>query len=321
MTLSRCLWILFLATQVTATQGITAARAEEKADDTKAEAVVGLTKRVPWTTPGITGSPEPPLPYRAQNAFPKIRFNNPTEVVQVPGSDRLMVTEEKGQVYSFPNRPDAENPDLVIDLAASAPGLDHIFSITFHPQFAKNRYCYIVYALQPKLPDGTRISRFKVSETNPPVIDPASEEIVITWISGGHNGCSLQFGPDGMLYFSAGDSGENFLPTAITPDSGSTICALSIMRIDVDHPAKESAEPGKPPKLYSIPADNPFVDVPGAGRNMGLWAAESVADVLRCRRHSLGGGRGLGGVGDDLPPQTRRQLWLEHHGRLAAGGQ
>jgi glucose/arabinose dehydrogenase len=218
MTLSRCLWILFLATQVIATQGITAARA----DDKKAEAVVGLTKRVPWTTPGITGSPEPPLPYRAQNAFPKIDFKNPTEVVQVPGSDRLMVTEEKGKVYSFPNRPDAENPDLVIDLAASAPGLDHIFSITFHPQFAKNRYCYIVYALQPKLPDGTRISRFKVSETNPPVIDPASEEIVITWISGGHNGCSLQFGPDGMLYFSAGDSGENF-----PPDGNNTaVCAI-----------------------------------------------------------------------------------------------
>lgn len=238
---------------------MTAARAEDKkAEDTKAAAVVGLTKRVPWTTPGITGSPEPPLPYKAENAFPKIRFNNPTEVVQVPGSDRLMVTEEKGKVYSFPNRPDAENPDLVIDLAASAPGLDHIFSITFHPQFVKNRYCYIVYALQPKLPDGTRISRFKVSETNPPMIDPASEEIVITWISGGHNGCSLQFGPDGMLYFSAGDSGENF-----PPDGNNTgqriddLCARScgstsiiLQRTRPNRASRPSSTPS-PPTIHS----------------------------------------------------------------------
>lgn len=270
MTMSRCVLFLFLAAQLVASHGTASARAEDTKAAAAAEPVVGLSKRVPWTTPGITGSPEPPLPYRAQNAFPKIEFKNPTEVVQVPGSDRLMVTEEKGKVYSFPNRPDAENPDLVIDLAASAPGLDHIFGITFHPKFAKNRYCYIVYALQPKLPDGTRISRFKVSETNPPVIDPASEEIVITWISGGHNGCSLQFGPDGMLYFSAGDSGENFPPDGNNTGQRIDDLCASIMRIDVDHPAKESTEPGKPPKLYSIPADNPFVDVPGARGE--IWA-------------------------------------------------
>jgi putative heme-binding domain-containing protein len=268
--MSRCVLFLFLAAHLIASHGIKSARAEDAKAAAAAAPVVGLSKRVPWTTPGITGSPEPPLPYRAKNAFEKLKFNNPTAVAQVPGSDRLMVTEEKGKVYSFPNRPDAENPDLVIDLAASAPGLDHIFDITFHPKFAENRFCYIVYALQPKLPDGTRISRFKVSETTPPVIDPASEEIVITWISGGHNGCSLQFGPDGMLYFSAGDSGENFPPDGNNTGQRIDDLCASIMRIDVDHPAKESKEPGQPAKLYSIPADNPFVDVPGARGE--IWA-------------------------------------------------
>ena len=90
------------------------------------------------------------------------------------------------------------------------------------------------------------------------------DEILVTWMTGSHNGCSLQFGPDGMLYFSAGDSGENFPPDGYNTGQRIDDLLASILRIDVDHPETTSSEPGKPPKLYSIPADNPFVDVPGA---------------------------------------------------------
>ena len=263
MTSRRCAWIVLVATLLLALPA--AATAEEA----KAEAVPGLEKRIPWTTPHITGTPEPPLPYATENAFPKLRFNNPTEVVQLPGSDRLMVTEEKGKIFSFPNSPDANKADLALDLSG-VPDLDHIFGMTFHPKFEENRTCFIVYALKPKLPEGTRLSRFKVSNTTPPVIDPASEEILVTWMTGSHNGCSLQFGPDGMLYFSAGDSGENFPPDGYNTGQRIDDLLASILRIDVDHPETTGSEPGKPPKLYSIPADNPFVDVPGARGE--VWA-------------------------------------------------
>ena len=126
MTSRRCAWIVLVATLLLALPA--AATAEEA----KAEAVPGLGKRIPWTTPHITGTPEPPLPYATENAFPKLRFNNPTEVVQVPGSDRLMVTEEKGKIFSFPNSPAASKADLALDLSG-VPDLDHIFGMTFHP--------------------------------------------------------------------------------------------------------------------------------------------------------------------------------------------
>jgi len=74
----------------------------------------------------------------------------------------------------------------------------------------------------------------------------------LTWPSGGHNGGCLEFGQDGMLYISTGDGSGPNPPDGRT--SGQDVSDLlgSILRIDVDH---KSAD-----KLYTVPADNPFVE-------------------------------------------------------------
>ena len=101
-----------------------------------------------------------------------------------------------------------------------------------------------------------------MADTEPPAIDATSETTIITWLSGGHNGCCLKFGLDGCLYISTGDgSGPN------PPDSrraGQDISNLlsCILRIDVDH-----ADDGK---SYRIPAENPFIDLKGARPE--IWA-------------------------------------------------
>jgi putative heme-binding domain-containing protein len=221
----------------------------------------GLDKRVPWTTSRLTGAPEAPPPYRTERLFPGLRFQEPVVLTRAPGSGRLFVVELRGAVYAFPDDPGCDRPDLVADLA-QIPGHRQTYGLAFHPRFADNRQVFLCYVLEARDPKGSRVSRFTVAGTDPPRVDLQSEQILLEWPSGGHNGGCLQFGPDGYLYISTGDGTSPNPPDAL--DTGQDLGDLlaSILRIDVDRP-----DPGKP---YGIPADNPFVQHEGARPE--VWA-------------------------------------------------
>lgn len=228
------------------------------------ESVAPLEKRVPWTTSRLIGSPQPPLPYSIERAFPDLAFETPVELVAIPGTNRLLVLEVKGKVYSFENRADVNNADrdLFADAATLHPQFNLLYGFAFHPRFEENRYCYVSYVLQPKTENGSRVSRFKVTDTDPPRLDLASEQVVITWMAGGHNGAHLQFGPDGCLYISTGDGGESFPPDGRNTGQDVSDLLAAILRIDVDHADGE--------RPYHVPADNPFVALDGARSE--IWA-------------------------------------------------
>ncbi len=222
----------------------------------------GLEARIPWTTSRITGSPDPPLPYTTERVFPAITFKNCLDIVSVPGSDRLFVAEQGGKIFSFPNRPDVEEADLVVDLAKDVEGVQSVYAITFHPDFEQNRSCYVCYIKEANLEDGTHVARFRVADTDPPTIDVATEQTIITWLSGGHNGCCLKFGPDGFLYISTGDGAGANPPDVKQAGQDISNLLSCILRIDVDHTEDE--------RNYRIPSDNPFVDLEGARGE--IWA-------------------------------------------------
>src|SRR5262249_55274031 len=69
---------------------------------------LGAAERVPWTTSRVHGSPEPPDPYRVERAFPKLTFWNPLDAVRIPGTDRLVIVEQHGRLFSIPNDENCE---------------------------------------------------------------------------------------------------------------------------------------------------------------------------------------------------------------------
>ena len=171
----------------------------------RAQATQPLTRQVPWTASQVKGRPEPPLPYDVKLAFPNLSFKVPITLTMAPGLDRFFMVENTGKLYSFPNDPRVSKPDLFFDLAAIKPDLSQTYGLEFHPKFQENHYVYVNYILKGTDPDGSKVSRFTVLNTDPPRVDPKSEVELINWIAGGHNGCDIKFGPDGYLYVSTGD--------------------------------------------------------------------------------------------------------------------
>ena len=223
-------------------------------------------KRVPWATPHVTGSPEPPPPFVVVDAFPGVKFDKPLHVTFQRDLGRAFVSEQGGPVYSFdPDRPPAGKGDVFFDPKGlkklgetpNGNGFETVYGLAFHPKFRANRQCFVCYTVRGKdgvanLPDGSRVSRFTVpAGDGPPRIDPASEVILLTFLQGGHNGGDLHFGPDGMLYVSTGDAANPNPPDVFRTGQDVSDLLSSILRIDVDKP-----DAGK---AYGVPADNPFV--------------------------------------------------------------
>jgi glucose/arabinose dehydrogenase len=197
---------------------------------------------------------------RIDYALHGLKFEKPTCIEEMTDTGRLLITEMAGKIYSIPKDAGVSRPDLVADLAVLLPadlagrGVS-LFDAEFHPHFADNRQLFVCY-VHPGNGGHTRVSRLTLNGGSPPRADSESEQVIITWPSGGHNGGCLEFGIDGYLYISTGDGSGPNPPDGRT--TGQTVDDLlgAVLRIDVDHPDGE--------RPYAVPADNPFVDMPDA---------------------------------------------------------
>ena len=253
----------------------------------------GLTERTLWTTSRVVGSPEPPPRYRLRRVFPQHTFENPTFIAQDPNSERLLVAEYLGRIYSFlGNDPDA-GKDLFLDWNR------RISAFSFHPRYRENGQVFVFSPTDPKLENRkdeagnpikqlSRVSRFELEPgSNPPRLRPESERIIIQWPAGGHNGGEAVIGPDGYLYIATGD-GTSSSDREHTGQDVDDLLAV-MMRLDVERP-----DPGR---AYSIPQDNPFVGVSGAREE--IWAY-GFRNPWRFSFDPVTGQPWVGDVGQDL---------------------
>ena len=253
-------------------------------------------RRAPWTTSRVVGTPEPPLPYVGERVFPKLQWRQPLEITR--GLGRLFVVERWGRISSFVPKPDAATFDTLIEMRSrKGKPAEATFGFAVDPNVDKNRFVYICYSTVKKGEDATHLSRFTLKSLDPPVADPNSEQILLKFDAGPHNGACLRFGPDGMLYVSTGDAMPASPPDGKKTGQDISDFESSILRIDVSRSDPETG------KLYRVPPDNPFVKTPGAKPEVyafGLRQPWKMAFEPRLQR-AVGGRRGLEPVGDDPP--------------------
>ncbi|HUG93709.1 MAG TPA: family 16 glycoside hydrolase [Planctomycetaceae bacterium] len=188
------------------------------------------------------------------------------------GSNRIFVGTQHGVVHVFPNRQDATESKVFLDLSSQVVYSDGhneegFLGMAFHPRHAETGEFFIYYTTRDA-PHTSVVSRFRVSQDDADRADPEFEEELLRieqpfW---NHNGGTLAFGPDGRLYIALGDGGAANDPH----ENGQNLGTLlgSILRIDVDR--KDSG------KNYAIPPDNPFVGREGARGEIWAWGLRNV---------------------------------------------
>jgi glucose/arabinose dehydrogenase len=205
------------------------------------------------------------------------------------GSGRLFVVEKGGAIRVIKNGALLATPFLSRSVTTSSES--GLLGLAFHPNFGKpslphNTEFYIFYtrpSADPRLgttPDQV-VARYTVPTPDADVANTTGTIILrLPDLAGNHNGGDIHFGPDGFLYVSSGDSGDQNNPHGFAEclwkkpaDSNQGSCGTNpsgtqyyllgkMLRIDVDTrgaaaTADMCGSNGIAPAEYSIPAGNP----------------------------------------------------------------
>ena len=198
--------------------------------------------------------------------------------------DNYYVLEQTGRILIVPRDGSVDGRDVFFDshdkiLHPENGGHNEegLLGMAFDPDYEDTGHVFVYYSerlpAKPQQSSGRRrsrrfprqsvLSRFTAEESEiGRVVDPDSELVLmrITQPYGNHNGGTIIFGPDSMLYIALGDGGAANDPHG----NGQNKAALlaKILRIDVREASREQP--------YEIPEDNPFVTDPDARGE--IWA-------------------------------------------------
>lgn len=218
-------------------------------------------------------------------------FDRPVWMIAVPESqDAFLVIEHQAKRiwYLDLHAPiESRRKELFVDLGPAPEGEGRLSCLAFHPQFATNRKYYlydrqtnegkaeVVIEERQASADGRRDSG-----------SPPREILRVPQSTLVHFGGWLDFGSDGYLYITLGDSGPQEDPLGNAQNS--SLLLGKILRLDVDR-----TESDKP---YAIPADNPYAQ--GGSCLPEVWASGFRAP-WRCSFDPSTGDLWVGDVGQD----------------------
>lgn len=237
-----------------------------------------------WTTPATTlrdDADEAAPPARTvpaevtASSIPDVRmepviggrsFREPVQVLGFPGDPTsLVIVERSGRVYRAPLA--GGNIVELLDLrkiVTDRNSEEGLLSLAFHPDFPRVPEVFVWYSTRQ--PRQTVLARFKVGADGHVESKTPEQLLAVDQPFWNHNGGTVLFGPDGMLYLSVGDGGSANDPFG-NGQSRNTLLG-TILRLDVS-----KAADGTP---YTIPPDNPFVNTPGARGEIWAWGLRNV---------------------------------------------
>lgn len=270
----------------------------------------------------------------------------PAYGISPPGdTTRLFVVEQNGLLRLIEHGVLLPDPALDIRSRVAPPLVPTnandergLLGLAFHPSFAlpgspgyRTLYTYnsevIPPATSPTYPVPTTatnnyqnvINEWKMSATDPNVVDPASRRQVISFgkTAANHNGGTIAFGPDGYLYLGLGDGGDandvgvshlepggnaqnlstplgkmlrlDPLAPALTPGSADPVSANGQYRIPVSNPFQG---PGQVPEIFAYGLRNPYRFAFDRGTGDLIVADVGQNNIEEVNRLVLGGNYG-----------------------------
>ena len=173
-------------------------------------------------------------------------LNKPVDLAWRANDATMFVVQQDGLVIPVD---DGVAGAAVLDLVGevSTGNEQGLLGLAFHPNEP------LAYLNLTRDDGNTAIIEYSVGDDG--VFEPASarDVLVIVQPYANHNGGDLTFGPDGYLYIGTGDGGAADDPERRALNV--TELLGKMLRID---PLADGDQP------YTVPADNPFVDVAGA---------------------------------------------------------
>jgi uncharacterized repeat protein (TIGR03806 family) len=225
-----------------------------------------------------------------EKAYAGLSWERPIYLKQEPKTNNLVVAEAEGRIVLIEASGDADDYGRTEKRELAYFRDRIIYGFEFHPDYGKNGWVYLFSNSGRGVPNAkNRISRISVTRENGNAVEwpRDSEVLLLEWNSAGHDGGDLLFGKDGKLYISTGDGSSDSDDWMSAQDV--TNLLGSILRIDVDRPSENLQ--------YSVPADNPFVDIPNARKE--LWAI-GLRNPWRMSMDQKTGDIWIGNNGQDL---------------------
>ena len=210
------------------------------------------------------------------------RFDEPTYVAAPRGDNRRFVVERQGRIRVVQGGRVLGTPFLDITDRVTTGGESGLLSMAFARDYSQSRRFWVYYTDSQGF---LQIDQFRASASNRNRADPGSRRSVIRVPHHrfNHKGGQLQVAPDGTLLAGFGDGGAGGDPDENAQNLSRMLGKLIRIRPN-------------PNGGYSIPADNPFRNRPGARPEIYAYGLRNPYRISFDRRR---GSLTIGDVGQD----------------------